>query len=367
MSIELFPKKDKEKIVLYSLVKYPGLPDKDISEILEMKVSTFTAIKKRLKNEGYYKLILIPDLKYLGCEFLGVIFTNFNPVISLNERLKITKETIEVSDEIFLSIGDPEKGFSLSLNENYTNFVRINDKRTATFGKAGLLEKEYPNEIIFPFSTSKTFEFFNYGKSLKKIFNLENRWDISKESQKMEEILGKSTEKSDLYDENEKINLKANEKKVFLCLINNPEATLQDIANEIDLTRHTVSRIKKTFFEKGLLRYLTIPNLKKIGYGLLAFYHFKFNPQNPPKVEDFEELNSDSTIYFVGKKFEALMISLYKDYDAYKDDKTIKVTYLKAKKLITFDPEIRRYTFDRLEIIKNMVFEPITEKILKNN
>ena len=154
---------------------------------------------------------------------------------------------------------------------------------------------------------------------------------------------------------------------IFSCLINNPEATLQEIADKIKLTRHTVSRIKKGFFDQGLLRHLTIPNLKKIGYGLLVFYHFKFKPQNPPSDEDFVELNSDSTIYFVGKKFEAVMLSLYKDYDSYKNDKTMKFQYLKLKELIIFDPEIRRYTFDRLKIIKDMVFEPITEKILKNN
>ncbi|MHA1512207.1 MAG: hypothetical protein ACTSRX_10870 [Promethearchaeota archaeon] len=367
MSIELLPKKDNEKKVLYGLVQHPDLSDKEISDILKLNVSTFTSIKKRLKSEGYYKQILVPDLKNMGCEFLGVIFTNFNPVISLDERIKITSETIEVADEIFLSIGDPEKGFSLSLNENYTNFVRINEKRTAVFGKAGLLEKEYPNEVIFPFSTSKTFEFFNYGKTLKKIFDLENVLNIPKKSQKPEENDGKLTKTYDFYEEKGKVNLKANEKKVFSCLINNPEATLQEIADEIDLTRHTVSRIKKGFFDRGLLKYLTIPNLKKIGYGLLVFYHFKFKPQKPPTDEDFKELNSDSTIYFVGKKFEAVMLSLYKDYDAYKNDKTEKFTYLKMNELIIFDPMIRRYTFDRLEIIKDMVFEPITEKILKNN
>ena len=367
MSIELLPKKDNEKKVLYGLVQYPDLSDKEISDILRLNVSTFTSIKKRLKSEGYYKQILIPDLKNMGCEFLGVIFTNFNPVISLEERIKITSETIEVADEIFLSIGDPEKGFSLSLNENYTNFVRINEKRTAVFGEAGLLEKEYPNEIIFPFPTSKTFEFFNYGKTLKKIFDLENILNIPKKSKILEENGGKLTKTHNFYEEKEKVYLKANEKKVLLCLINNPVSTLQEIADEIELTRHTVSRIKKGFFDKGLLKFLTIPNLKKIGYGLLVFYHFKFNPQNPPKDEDFEELNSDSTIYFVGKKFEAVMLSLYKDYDAYKEDKTRKFQYLKLHELIIFDPMIRRYTFDKLEIIKDMVFEPITEKILKNN
>ena len=320
MSIELLPKKDNEKKVLYSLVQYPNKSDKELSENLDLNVSTFTSIKKRLKSEGYYKQILVPDLKNMGCEFLGVIFSKFFFYYCHHFKSNLTRDTIEVADEIFLSIGDPEKGFSLSLNENYTNFVRINEKRTAVFGKAGLLEKEYPNEVIFPFPTSKTFEFFNYGKTLKKIFNLEKIFDIPKKSQKTEENSGKPTKNYDFYEEKGKVNLKANEKKVFSCLINNPEATLQEIANKIDLTRHTVSRIKKGFFEKGLLKHLTIPNLKKIGYGLLVFYHFKFKPQNPPKDKHFEELNSDSTIYFVGKKFEAVMLSLYKDYDVYKQE-----------------------------------------------
>ncbi|RLI61559.1 MAG: hypothetical protein DRO88_12875 [Promethearchaeia archaeon] len=362
MSVTLLPKKETEKKVLYSLIKYPDLSDKEISEILGIKTSTFTSIKKRLKKEGYYKLLIVPNLQYLGCEFVGVIFTSFNPVISLDARLKITKENIEISDEIFLSIGDPEKGFSLSLNENYTNFTRINERRTEIFGKEGLLEKEYPNEIIFPFKTSKTIEFFNYSKSLNSIFNL--KFTKSDNYTKKTSPIKK---KDESLPEDEFAKLKPNEKKILLCLVKYPEATLQEIADKINLTRHTVSRIKNRFFRMKLLSYLILPNLKKIGFGLLVFYHFKFKPQKPPTREELNQLNSDSTIYFVHKKFEAVMISIYTDYDAYKIDKTNKFAFLKKNELIIFDPIIRRYTFDRLRIIKDMVFEPITEKILENN
>jgi len=107
-------------------------------------------------------------LNYLGCELLAVIYTQFNPVIPLNERIKTTKKTIEVFEEIFFSAGEQEKGFSISLSKNYTNIGKINEIRTETFGKVDLLEQEYPTEVIFPFETSHINRFFDFSRILKK-------------------------------------------------------------------------------------------------------------------------------------------------------------------------------------------------------
>ena len=99
----------KEKLMLYGLVKYPQLTDKELSEKLDLKHSTVTAIRHRLKENEYLRKLTIPKLQSMGCEMLVVIYTNFSPLIPLLERIEITGETIEVFPEIFFSVGEQDK------------------------------------------------------------------------------------------------------------------------------------------------------------------------------------------------------------------------------------------------------------------
>ena len=110
----------KEKLMLYGVAKYPQMTDKELSEKLNLKHSTITSIRHRLKENEYIRKLIIPKLQSLGCEMLVVIYTHFSPLIPLPERIGITGKTIEVFDEIFFSVGEQDKGFSLSLSKDYT-------------------------------------------------------------------------------------------------------------------------------------------------------------------------------------------------------------------------------------------------------
>lgn len=168
--------KNEEK-VLYGLIRHPEKNDSELSSEINVKLSTLTSIKKRLHNQGFFRKLNVPMLNHLGCELLAVIYAQFNPVIPLDERVRTTKKTIEVFDELIFSVGEQEKGFSINLSKNYTNIGRINDVRTETFGRLGLLEKEYPNEAIFPFETSHILRFFDFSRVLNQFFSLENSKD----------------------------------------------------------------------------------------------------------------------------------------------------------------------------------------------
>ncbi|MFW6120603.1 MAG: hypothetical protein ACOC80_06840, partial [Petrotogales bacterium] len=157
---------DKEKLALYGLVRYPNLTDKKLSEELDLKPSTVTSIRHRLRKKDYFRSLIIPTLQNIGCEMLAVIYTNFSPLIPLEERVEITGRAIEVFEEIFFSIGEQDKGFSLSLSRDYTTVGRINDIRTQTFGGRGLLEDEYPSMVLFPFDISKIYRFFDFAPLL---------------------------------------------------------------------------------------------------------------------------------------------------------------------------------------------------------
>ncbi len=339
-----------EQKVLYGITKYPEVNDSKLSFMIDVKLSTLTSIKKRLFNDGFYRNLTIPLLNNLGCELLAVIYTRFNPVIPLEDRVKTTKKTIEVFEEIFYSVGEQEKGFSISLSPNYTNIGRINEIRTDTFGKVGLLEDEYPNEIIFPFETSHITRFFDFARVLKNAFNLEN----------IDENKGGSK----LFEKVKHFELSEKEKKVFVELINNPDATTKQIGDLVGLSRHTISRMKHKFFENNLLKRITLPNLKKLGFEILAFYPIKFNPSNAPSKKDIDILDTASTVFLARRMFETVIVSAYPTYQDYKEDKMNKIRYLKENDFISYTPLIGKYMFERMVVIKDFNFTPITDKVL---
>ena len=339
----------REEKVLYGLVRYPELNDSELSSALDIKLSTLTSIKRRLTVNDFYHNLNIPMINRLGCELLAIIYMQFNPVIPLEKRIQTTKKTIEVFDELIFSVGEQEKGFSISLSQNYTNIGRINEIRTETFGKLGLLEKEYPQEVIFPFETSQISRFFDYSRLLKKMFSLE-------ESEP--EI------NSEWFNNMKKPELSLKERKVYAALVEYPNATTQNIGKKVELSRHTVARMRNSFFEKALLKQISLPNLKKLGVELFTFYHIRFNPNKAPTKSDIAYLDSPFTVLLSSRKFETIILSAYPTYQDYKEDEMNKIRFLKENNLIAYPPFVGTYMFERMAVIKDFDFAHITKKIL---
>ncbi len=339
-----------EKKVLYGLVKYPELKEGELASLIDVKLSTLTSIKRRLQYQGLFHTAIVPMVNRLGCELMVATHTNFNPVIPLEERVKTTKKTIEIFDEIFFSVGEQEKGFSLSVAKRYTDIGKIDEIRTETFGNVGLLEKEYPQEAIFPFEISNIQRFFDFSSLLKDTLGLDELEEYMRNEQ--------------WFTKNQQYALNEKEKKVLIAIVENPEATTQKIGNIVGCSRHTVARIKNRLFEEKLLRKIILPNIEKLGFEILTFHHLNFNPHRHPNEKDKEHLDTPSTIFFAHRKFEAVLISAYKTYQEYKEDKTQKMSYLKENDFITYTPVIRKYVFGRMVIIKDFDFAPIAKKIL---
>jgi DNA-binding MarR family transcriptional regulator len=342
----------KEQLMLYGLSKYPQLSDKSLSETLNLKHSTVTSIRHRLHSKEYFRKLIIPRLQNMGCQMLVATYTNFSPLIPLEERVDITGKTIEVFEEIFFSVGEQDKGFSLSLSRDYATIGKINDIRIQTFGTRGLLEEEYSNMVLFPYEISHIYRFFDFSPLLKRSFNL---------GLEEEEVISNFGLK-----DAENVILSDTEKNVYCMMVSYPEMSDGDIGREIGVSRHTVSRLRRKFEDNNFIRRISLPNLQKLGFEILVFYHIKFDPRNPPNMENNEVagLMSESTVFLASRRFEAVMISVYMDYDDYKADMMRIMQNLKENKWIAEDPIIRTYSLNTMVYIKNFKFAPITHKIV---
>ena len=111
-----------------------------------------------------------------------------------------------------------------------------------------------------------------------------------------------------------------------------------------------------------------MPNLAKLGFEILAFYHIKFNPQNPPSLEEdgVIPLKNKSTIFMASRVFETVMLSVYRNYEEYSRDKTRIIQFLKGKNWLLEDPVVRTFGLNKLVVLKDFKFAPIVRKILEN-
>ncbi|MBI5001295.1 MAG: hypothetical protein HZB92_07215 [Euryarchaeota archaeon] len=338
-----------EKKVLYAIVKDPDLNNRQLALKIRMKPSTLASIRQRLFTEGYYKTVRVPFLQNLGCEMLVVVYTSFNPAVHLEERVKITKEMIDAFSEIFYSLGETHKGFSLSFAGDYTTASMINDIRTETFAKLRLLEGRSPRKVVFPFQISRVDRFWNFAPLLAEAFGIK---DEPREER--------------LFAPDGRGKLSRTERLVFHGLVRHPELTDAALGRVLPVSRHTIAATRKKLERAGLVKTLIMPDLRKLGFKVICFYHVEYSLGKPLDTSraDPSRIMSGATFFMASRKYDAIMLSAYADYDQAKMDNMHKIQHLKESNYINEMPVINEYSVNNTIVIKEMEFAPITKKIL---
>lgn len=341
---------DNEKQVLYGLVTHTDLRDNELCDELDMNHSTVTTIKHRLLKNGYLVKKRIPFLQNLGCELLNVTYTDFNPAVTAEARVGKARKKIEVFDELFYSVGETDNGFSLSFSKSYTDIEKIGDIRTQLFAELGLLEGNFPVQIIFPFETSEIAKFLDFSTLLAEDFGI----DVDERGGQRQFVKDKP------------VKLKKREKVVFYALVKYPEASTGEIAEKTGLSRHTITNNMKKLEEKNLFKTIAIPNLVKLGFEILCFCHTKFKPSKPLDWEkvDMGRINTDSVVFMASKKFENIALSIFRTYEDFKVENSALLRYLKENDMIAEMPLTRLYSIGRMITIKDLVFAPFVKQLL---
>jgi len=359
-----------EKRVLFGIVKYPNKSDKFIAHYLKMKDSTVNYCRNQLEDKKMFQVVYLPILNRLGFELLCINFTEYNLENNLNKRKSAIENDIEMADDIFLRIGDPEKEFSISFNKNYSEFFQNTQKRLGKMGKLKLLRNNsnnLPENIIFPINHSVFHNFFDYSQLLGQNFSIKLEdltTNLSQESK--QQSTSNLNEPPSYFSNHQLVNLSEKEKDVFVALIDKPNYSIKKIAelDNISLNRNTVSKMRQKFLNDGLMRKIIIPNLDKIGYKFLVYYHFRFRPSKlVSKIIQSQSLNSPSMILFFYNQFEAVILCAYKNYSDYKSDKVQKYSYLNSHEILGKSPEPRKYLLNNLEYIRKFDFRLLSRNI----
>jgi DNA-binding MarR family transcriptional regulator len=345
-----------EKLVLYGLVKFPLYNDRELSEKIKLKMTTVTAIKNRLKKNGYYYTVRIPVLQNLGCELMMASIMHYNPLKSDRERIKAHNEVLgENVPEIIFSVTEADQGFCLGIAKNFTEVYSAIENLERNYRENEIIESSKPNYYFFPFEYSKIFNFFDYAPIIKHTFNVSLKGDS-------DSFAAKEMPKTDI------TKLSNVEKRVLYGLIKYPDIPDSKIAETIDVTRQVVSKLKKSFESDGIIKTLKIPNLKKLGFEIMAVSHYGHNPKIPLEkrgkgikqvLEDFPQ------IFMISGNLESLMINICRDFTEFQDLKNKAYGHYKKQEYLIEEPVIMIFSIPNLKTIVEHDYAALLAKILE--
>ena len=110
-----------EKLTMFGLVRFPTFNDRVLAGEIKLKMSTVTAIRNRLKREGWFRTVRIPYLERLGGELLIVTSTRLNILKPREELLRTLREILGSMDDVFFALADTNHVIMFSKCRNYTD------------------------------------------------------------------------------------------------------------------------------------------------------------------------------------------------------------------------------------------------------
>jgi len=354
-----------EKMVLYGLVRYPLYTDRELAKALKIKLPTITSIRHRLRDEGYYTTIRVPRIQDLGAEVISVSYNSFDSSSSLEVQRKTIQQLADGQDETFFFASDFKQGLFLQIGGCYTDVKRnINDveevyTKQRLFGSGGV------NTFLFPYSLSQLDNFFDFAPLLYQYFDLGS---VLKGA-------APSVHPDWPGQPGKPPNLTKTEKRVLCALVRYPDMADKYLADEIDVSRRTVGRVRKAFEDNGLIRQLRVVNLNKLDFGILALEYVRFNlelPHSKPMVEAIpfgrkileSLLRIKPPILSLSGPIEAVTLTPYKDFSDLRDSTRKFADIYKRYEVYAREPVQVLFSLPDMEVFKDQVFGPITESIM---
>lgn len=287
---------ENDKKALYAIISNPGLSSPRLAKKLGMQRTTFVGIKNKLKRRGYYTKHRIPDLSAIGYGTLGVEFGSLSKSLTKKE-----------SDEFFKQLaGSPRRFYVAYSGSEYLSLSVAKDaaeyRDKAELLEIGLLERDKVEDYAgmrFPLSGTSPIKSLFGGDAVKACFSLEGEVPAP----------GKPSSPKAR-------KLRKNELAVLSAMTRYPELPEREIAKKTSLSAVTVNSIKKRLLGDGIIRTVNVPNMKKLGCGLMLLIKLSFKPNGAPKGPVFDGL--PSPLIHIEDAMEAFAAIPFRDYPEYK-------------------------------------------------
>jgi hypothetical protein len=338
----------KEKQVLYGLVRWPDCNDNELAGELDLGRTTVTVIRQRLEKKQLVSKVLIPDFQRIGCELLTTLYGEFTGTAS--NTIEAFRESIQDGvSAMFYMIRAGGMHLSFGAARSLTEVREHISEHHRLHHESGYLTDRRHNYVFFPLKFTHIPRFFDYAPLLAEHF------DLPHSQQKKEKV------RRDGWRPTKR------ERKTFHALIAHPHATDEDVAAKAGVSRQTVNVLRNKFLGHGILRVLRIPDVSKLGFGLLAFTHLHMNPHHSiesrrPHVESL--LEDSAHVLKISSDLESVLLSVHGGYGGFRRSYDRLLAVYRDNGLLLGDPVVRVFPVEQTEHILEHNYANLVSGIL---
>ena len=346
---------EREKLVLYCMIRNPDHTDKQLAADTDLNLSTVTAIRRRLHGRGYYRIVRIPYMQALGGELLAVTYFYYKATIPLEIRLITGNKLVRDHKEVFWAGSEYTQSLSLQLARNLTDARRNIAEIKELYTAQGFLDDGGVTFLTFPFEISKVPLFFDYEPLLRQSFSrLGEPWGLAS----MPGYLSSVKKPPKLTNVG---------KRVFYGLISNPGMTDTELSKEISVSQRTVTKLRNKFENSGMMKSCIMPDLGKLGFKMLVFDHAKLNLHIPEK-QRMEILNLllgiKPPIFMAIGGDDVAALTAYEDFETYRRCMNSFSEIYKQDDIFVGEPKRLMFSLAEMQMLKEHVYGAIVGKVL---
>ncbi len=339
-----------EKQVLYGLVRHPVLNDRELSELLNVKVSTVTAIRRRLRRAEYFVTRRIPMMNRLGWELLVAGHARLDLTQGPQVLPRLREALKDRLPDLFHVAATADHVSFLGFARDYTAARTEVDELRQVLDRGKLLGDGDVNFSAFPMSLSIAPVFFDYSHALALAFDIEDRPAPRLDRAKVGDM-----------------DLTRKETEVLRGLVRYPELSDKALASRVKVSRQAVSKMRREFEREGLLRTARIPNLRLLGFELYVTAFARFAPASTLKGrgEALDRLiRASPTFLLVSDEPEAVVIGAARTYEQFTTLRATLTKHFEERGHLLGDPAIYVGLTNTTEILRNCEFGPLVQGVM---
>lgn len=342
----------KEQDTLWGLINFPTLNDKGLAKKTRLKLSTITAIRRRLWEKGYYYTVNIPNFYRLGYNLMSIEYCPLNEAVPFENRIKYFKDYIGSDPNAIFSVMSRSNGLIITIASNYAQITENFEDLQTFLTTHSLIEDNGLKRVIFPFQTSTFWSFFDFSPVHRYCYDSKRKVNAREFSSDKEAKV---------------VSLSKKERRVMYGLLKYPEDSDNSIADRFGVSRQAVSNIKKRFLKEDLISTRRIINFQKTGCDLLAFAYTYFGTKASfeQRKEGYELGRSIAPVFIgISSNFENVLLAAIKTYSELDKIKERILSFYKTHLSLAKQPEILLFSIEDLCYQKNPTFHDLLEEIL---
>ena len=271
-------------------------------------------------------------------------YGSFNEAVPIEMRIKYFTQFVSEEPSAVFALMSRSSGVVFCIARNYSEATIIRDKMGIFFTSHHLIEEGAWKRALFPFSTSRFWNFFSFSPVLKYVHSMKKKPQIPEFIKDKKAVL---------------VRLSRKEKKVLYGLVKYPEEADSTVADRFGVSRQAVSNIKKRFVNEDLISTQRVLNFEHMGCHLLAFSYTYFGPKTPLETRrsGIEYVKSVVPGFMgISNNFESILFAATKGYPEYDNMRENLLSFYKSHLSIAKPPEVLLFPVKDICYCKKLTF-----------